>query len=791
MGEGFILAISMRRIALTLSCLIGVLGFVGLLACANHFAVDQVEISVSASGLDSSPRPGFFSPPHKQREVEGLPLRPNAFPARATGTAGIYTTTISLSTYPFSSCLLPPQIGVAGVPYQALDWGCLSAAGPPVSQTYRLLVLSNDYLTITLLPELGGRIYELIFQPTGHNELYRNSVLKPAPFGTLEQGWWLAAGGLEWGFPTDEHGYEWGMPWAYTLVRGAAGVTVTLRDSDAITRPTVAVAVHLPGDRAALVVRPQIANLTAAEVGVKYWTNGMLAPGAANTPASDLRFLFPGDQVTVHSTGDPDLPPPGALMDWPVHKRRDYSRLGNWDQWLGFFEAPEAHGSFAGVYDPSVDEGLLRIYPPAVARGSKGFGFGWSDPLPSSQWTDDGSAYVEVHGGLAPTFWDTVVLSPGQVVSWTEVWYPLAGVGGVNAASEDAALRLEREGDGLALGLYTPAARHDVELYLWGDDCASVGHWRLPQVDPLHPFTITLPAVGLIPDELSLVALSTDGVFLGGVNPRDCLAPVATVAPLPLYVTTSTFAVTWQGDDAWSGIADYDVQSRVGYGGDWVDWLTRTSAISATFTGMQGQTVFFRARARDKAGNTGQYGSEEWGQAFTSVLLTPSPVLVTSRKLAAPQTPALDQSVAYTVLVSNTGNLTATSLALTDYVPATLVLVSGSLKADGVGLPDPARDVITWQGLLAPGREFRLVFALTATSATSIGLPLTNSVWLAAIDLPRLVRQAVIIYRQYVYLPLLVKDPIAPIVTWRTVSRPQRPTAIPWRLPKTLWQASR
>jgi hypothetical protein len=206
-----------------------------------------------------------------------------------------------------------------------------------VSQTYTLLVLSNDYLTVTLLPELGGRVYELIFKPTGHNELYRNPVLKPTRWGPPEQGWWLAAGGLEW----------------------------------------------------------------------------------------------PGDRVTVHSTGDRDLPPAGELMGWPTHNGRDYSRLGNWNRWLGFFEAPRAHGPFAGVYDTAADEGVLRVYPASIARGSKGFGFGWRDPLPSSLWTDDGSAYVEVHGGLAPTFWDFAALPPGHVVSWTELWYPLAGLGAV------------------------------------------------------------------------------------------------------------------------------------------------------------------------------------------------------------------------------------------------------------------------------------------------------------------------------------------------------------------------
>lgn len=121
-----------------------------------------------------------------------------------------------------------------------------------------------------------------------------------------------------------------------------------------------------------------------------------------------LYFRFPGDQVIVHATGDADLPLAGALMEWPLHKGRDSSRLGNWDQWLGFFEAPGAHGPFAGVYDSAADEGVVRIYSPTVARGSKGFGFGWTDPLPSTQWTDDGSAGVEVHGGLVPTFGDTV-----------------------------------------------------------------------------------------------------------------------------------------------------------------------------------------------------------------------------------------------------------------------------------------------------------------------------------------------------------------------------------------------
>ena len=718
----------MRRLSLALACLSGLLALAGLLAWAEGTRPEGEALTLSVS-------------------------------ARAPGTASVYTTSVVLSTYPYSACLQPPQPGVAGVLYQALDWLCLADAGPPTSQTYTLLVLSNDYLTVTLLPELGGRVYEMIFKPTGNNELYRNPVLKPTPFGPLEQGWWLAVGGMEWGFPTDEHGYRWGAPWRYRVLKGADGVTVTLRESDAITRPTVSVDLHLVNDRAALVVRPQLANPTAAEVDLKYWTNAMLAPGAANAPASTLRFLFSGEEVIVHSTGDVHLPPEGELMDWPLYNGRDYGLLGNWDQWLGFFEAPQAHGPFAGVYDASADEGVLRVYPANVAQGSKGFAFGWNDPLPSSLWTDDGSAYVEVHGGLMPTFWDTATLSPGQVLSWTELWYPLAGIGGVSAANEEAALRLERVGDALALGLYTTAVHHDVDLYLWADDCTLQGHWRVPQVGPAHPLAFDLPAAGRTPEALRLVALSAGGALLGGVNPKDCAPPVAAVEPLPFYVTHPTFSVAWRGEDVWSGVAAFDVKVRQGDESYWSDWLTNTPSVSATFAGEDGQTYFFRARARDHAGNVGAFGD---GQAFSSVLLTPAPVLLTSHKLAAPSMPAPGQPVSYTVLVSNTGNLTAANLVLTDLLPATLALLSDTLKAGAGGLLVFSESVIVWRGALPPGQELGLTFALTATPSTSLGNCLTNTVWLQADGLAPLSRQAAIAYHRFVYLPLLSKNVIEP-----------------------------
>ncbi len=89
----------------------------------------------------------------------------------------------------------------------------------------------------------------------------------------------------------------------------------------------------------------------------------------------------------------------------------------------------------------------------------------------------------------------------------------------------------------------------------------------------------------------------------------DTLPPTSQVNALPLY-SRATFTVSWSGQDGASGIASYDIQvcsdpcnEPTSGGGAWQDWLTQTTALSATFSGEDGRTYAFRCRARDRAGN--------------------------------------------------------------------------------------------------------------------------------------------------------------------------------------------
>jgi hypothetical protein len=471
-----------------------------------------------------------------------LLVRPAPGPAQdGVNNVTVYTDTITIPTYACNtSTQLNTQFNVSYLRYE-------SCQNFTVDRPYTRLTLENEYLRLSLLPGLGGRVYELIFKPTGHNEFYRNPVIKGTPWGRPEQNFgWLAAGGLEWALPLEEHGYEWGIPWSYTMISNTHGLSVTLRDSDAdADRLRAQITVHLPADKALFWVNHRLENGRSVPLDFSYWTNAMLAPGAPNAPTGQLRFIIPGNQIQVHSRDPNDnfLPPEAGLMDWPNGSGRDMSRLGEWSGWFGFFAYPQSQANFAGVYDPSLQEGVMHIFPKAVVTGSKGFGFGWARPIDSHNWTDDGSGYVELHNGPQPTFWDTTHLAAGASLTYTGAWYPLAAIGGnmtVNTqffATEEAALALTPTATGVDVGLFSPGQHpHARAVTRRLSDGAILDDRTFDQLDPTASQQWSVSTPGLTTEALSLVVFAEDGTVLVAANPLDDPTELFPTVWLPLVL---------------------------------------------------------------------------------------------------------------------------------------------------------------------------------------------------------------------------------------------------------------
>lgn len=104
------------------------------------------------------------------------------------------------------------------------------------------------------------------------------------------------------------------------------------------------------------------------------------------------------------------------------------------------------------------------------------------------------------------------------------------------------------------------------------------------------------------------------------------------------------------------------------------------------------------------------------------------------------------ESVTYTLIVANGGQATAEQVALTDTLPAGLVLSPGSLLCAAGGC-QAAGNVITWLGDLLPGRSVTLAYSAALSSVLADRTPLTNTMEVRASGLPVLQRSAVVYAR--------------------------------------------
>lgn len=127
------------------------------------------------------------------------------------------------------------------------------------------------------------------------------------------------------------------------------------------------------------------------------------------------------------------------------------------------------------------------------------------------------------------------------------------------------------------------------------------GPWEAFYVDLLHPGTKGL--------EILASTFFQEMVSIGWL-PEDPNPPTARITSLPS--NSGCFVpVNWDGDDGdGSGIASFDLQVRAN-GGPWMDWLNKTRQFYGFYVSPDSQTLDFRVRARDNAGNVGDYSAPD------------------------------------------------------------------------------------------------------------------------------------------------------------------------------------
>ncbi|MHC4178193.1 MAG: DUF5107 domain-containing protein, partial [Planctomycetota bacterium] len=119
--------------------------------------------------------------------------------------------TVTIPTYPWEDDVNPkfwameggPKLsttvkGAIVYPYTMQD----HLSRTKVNRTYKALFLENEYLKITCLPELGGRLHSVLDKTEGKQMFHLNRVIKPSMIAM--RGAWIS-GGVEWN--TGPHGH--------------------------------------------------------------------------------------------------------------------------------------------------------------------------------------------------------------------------------------------------------------------------------------------------------------------------------------------------------------------------------------------------------------------------------------------------------------------------------------------------------------------------------------------------------------------------------------------------------
>jgi hypothetical protein len=387
-----------------------------------------------------------------------------------------------------------------------------------VDRTFKTHVLENRYLTVTLLPEFGGRILSIIYKPTGHELLYRTEVGVPYGIkaGAFYYDWMMVYGGIFPTFPDAEHGKAWLKPWDFKVVKESAGeVTVAMSlkdDSEYSAAPgrffrgstgiEATYYVTLKADRAALDARLVLKNPHDKIIEYEYWTCTTLAPGSdPNNPKTTggAEIIAP---IQAYSTPHWSTNLSDGDQSAGVGKSR-FEKLRYFRNWptMGIaYAAPDmGGGNFWGVINHDNEEGIIRIADNTATPGLKMWTWGFpsfTNETDARKDPNEQRPYIELWAGVSDQFFHRARFSALGEVSIAETYSPTVGMSNVTDANENILVNLRAEASGVNLQFFSIEPATPVRVTLKRGDAVLFN--EIVEADPKNGNRIsaTIPAGG-------------------------------------------------------------------------------------------------------------------------------------------------------------------------------------------------------------------------------------------------------------------------------------------------------
>ncbi|MCG8306804.1 MAG: DUF5107 domain-containing protein [Cytophagales bacterium] len=368
---------------------------------------------------------------------------------------------LNLKTYPFSDPNPVPNPDNTYYPYFRFDGFALEAS----EKEWKVVELENDYIKVTIFPEIGGKIWGAVEKSTGNEFIYYNSVVKFRDIAM--RGAWTS-GGIELNFGIIGHAPTSATPVDYALAENADGsVSCFLSATDLLTRTRWETEVNLQKDRAYFTTKTTWHNPTPLVQPYYQWMN------AAYQVQGDLEFCFPGSHWIGHDGSAHDWPidPEGRDISWYKNNSFGGSKsnhvLGEMsDHYAGYWHELE-FGS--GHYAPYGEKLGMKVFQWAHSRS----GGIWEDLL-----TDDDGQYVELQSGRlfnqavpgsTKTPFKHFGFEPHAMDVFEEIWFPILKTKGVKKANPFGVLNVEQDQNGKTV-YFCPLQKTNEKLSIYRDD---------------------------------------------------------------------------------------------------------------------------------------------------------------------------------------------------------------------------------------------------------------------------------------------------------------------------------
>ena len=372
--------------------------------------------------------------------------------------ATVTETVETVKTYPFSDP--DPVADPSDLFYPYFRFDGFSAKG--INRQWKVVSLENDYIKLTLFPEIGGKIWGAVDKTTGKEFIYNNHVVKFRDIAM--RGPWTS-GGIEFNFGIIGHAPTSSTPVDYvTRQKPDGSVSCYVSSYELVTRTLWTVEVNLPKDKAYFTTTTTWHNSSSIDQPYYQWMN------AGYPAAGNAEFCYPGTNYIGHGGELHSFPLDEQGRDISWYEKNDFGNSKSYHivgKYNDFYGAYWHDNDFGSIHHAGYDEKLgMKIFLWGLSRE----GGIWEDLL-----TDTNGQYIELQSGRmynqpasnsSLTPYKHTAFGPQATDRWTEYWFPVKGIKGVSKASRIGALNVLRE-DGFLKLYFSPLQKLSTTIKLY------------------------------------------------------------------------------------------------------------------------------------------------------------------------------------------------------------------------------------------------------------------------------------------------------------------------------------